>query len=97
VWAQPNDDRVTRLVAIAPPVAMYDFSIVGRSAKPKFLIGGERDEVCPVHALREFYAHAEEPKELVIIDAASHLFDGQIDELTEAVENLMLDGQEERS
>jgi alpha/beta superfamily hydrolase len=87
--AGANDDRVTRLVAIAPPVAMYDFSSVSRSPKPKFLIGGERDEVCPLRALREFYAHAEEPKELVIIDAANHLFDGQIDEVTEAIEDLM--------
>jgi uncharacterized protein len=92
--AGANDDRVTRLIAIAPPVAIYDFSSVGRSSKAKFFIGGERDEVCPVQPLREFYAHAEEPKELVIIDAASHLFDGQVDEVTEAIDSLMADGQE---
>jgi alpha/beta superfamily hydrolase len=79
--AGANDDRVSRLVAIAPPVTMYDFSSVARSTKPKFFINGERDEICPLHALREFYAHAEEPKDLVVIDAADHLIDGHVDDL----------------
>ncbi len=92
--AGANDSRVTRLVAIAPPVSMYDFSTVGRSHKPKFFVNGERDEVCPVQALREFYAHAEEPKELIVIEGANHLFDGHINEVTEAIEDLMADGQD---
>ena len=46
--AGANDYRVTRLIAIAPPVTMYDFSSVARSTKPKFFINGEHDEICPV-------------------------------------------------
>lgn len=87
--AGANDDRVTRLVALAPPVSLYDFGAVARSHKPKFFINGELDEVCPVKALREFYAHAEEPKELVVIEGANHLFDGHINEVTEVLEDLM--------
>jgi alpha/beta superfamily hydrolase len=45
-----------------------------------------------VKALREFYAHAEEPKDLVVIDGADHLFDGHINEVTEAIDDLMRDG-----
>ncbi len=89
--AGANDDRVTRLVAIAPPVTMYDFSSVARSTKPKFFINGEHDEICPLRALREFYAHAEEPKDLVVVEAANHLFDGHVNEVTAAVEDLMGD------
>lgn len=87
--AGANDDRVTRLVALGAPVSMYDFAAVAASQKPKFFINGELDEVCPVKALREFYAHAEEPKELVVIEGANHLFDGHINEVTEAIEDLM--------
>jgi uncharacterized protein len=87
--AGANDDRVTRLVAIAPPVSMYDFSAVSRSTKAKFFLNGEQDEVCPVQALREFYAHAEEPKDLVVVEGANHLFDGHLTELAAAVEDLM--------
>jgi alpha/beta superfamily hydrolase len=87
--AGASDDRVTRLIAVAPPVTTYDFAPVARSPKPKFFINGERDEICAVKALREFYAHAEEPKELVIVEAAGHLFEGHINEVTEAIEELM--------
>ena len=38
------------------------------STKPKFFIQGERDEICPLKDMREFYARAAEPKELVVID-----------------------------
>ena len=41
----------------------------GRSAKPKFFIHGERDEICSLKEMREFYARAAEPKELAVIDA----------------------------
>lgn len=92
--AGASDARVTRLIALGPPVAMYDFSPVARSPKPKFFINGERDEVCPLKALREFYAHAQEPKDLVVVEGADHLFDGHINEVTEAIEDLMATGQD---
>jgi uncharacterized protein len=87
--AGASDDRVTTLVGLAPPIGMYDFGDVRRSAKPKYFIQGERDEVCPLRVLREFYGHAEEPKELVIIDAADHLFDGHVGEVADAIEDLL--------
>lgn len=87
--AGANDDRVKRLIGLAPPVGLYDFSLVARSTKPKFFVNGELDEVCPIKALREFYGHAEEPKELVVIEGADHLFEGHVTEVTEAIEGLM--------
>jgi alpha/beta superfamily hydrolase len=85
------DARVSTLVAIAPPVDRYDFSAVERSAKPKFFIHGEFDEVCPLKSVREFYARCAEPKELVVIDAADHLFDGKVSQVAEAIEDLLGD------
>jgi uncharacterized protein len=87
--AGANDERVARLIAVATPVALYDFSSVAASPKPKFFVHGEQDEVCPVGEVREFYAHAEEPKDLVILEGANHLFDGHVVEVTDAVEGLM--------
>ena len=72
-------------------VNSYDFAPVAASAKPKFFIHGERDEICPVKDVREFYARAAEPKELVVIDAADHLFDGKVSEVADAVEDLLGD------
>ena len=41
--------------------------------------------------MRAFYARAAEPKELVVIDGADHLFDGKVDEVGEALEDLLGD------
>jgi fermentation-respiration switch protein FrsA (DUF1100 family) len=64
--------------------------VVG-STKPKFIIHGERDELIPLRAVREFYARLAEPKELVEIDRAGHLFDGQASEVGDALEELLTD------
>jgi len=86
-----EDPRVTALLGIALPVDRYDFGAVERSAKPKFFVHGERDELCPLKTLREFYGRCAEPKELVVIDAADHLFDGKVGEVADAIEDLLGD------
>ena len=87
------DDRVTVLVGIAPPVTRegYDFSNTKRSTKPKFFIQGEADDICPLQDMWKFYSELPEPKELVIVDAADHLFDGHTTEVGEALEDLVKD------
>jgi len=87
------DDRVTALIGIAPPVtkAAYDFSNTTRSTKPKFFVQGEADDICPVQDMWAFYGGLPEPKELVIIDGADHLFDGHTTEVGEALDDLLKD------
>lgn len=87
------DDRVKVLIGIAPPVTRegYDFSGTKRSTKPKFFIQGEADDICPLQDMWQFYSTLPEPKELVIIDAADHLFDGHTTEVGEAIEDLVKD------
>ena len=85
------DERVTTLVGVAPPVASHDFHAVLHSPKPKFFIQGERDEICPLKSMQEFYGRCEEPKELVVIDASDHLFDGKTTEVGDAIEDLLGD------
>jgi alpha/beta superfamily hydrolase len=88
-----QDDRVKVLIGIAPPVTKegYDFSNTRGSTKPKFFIQGEADDICPLQDMWKFYSELPEPKELVIIDAADHLFDGHTTEVGEAVEDLVKD------
>lgn len=86
-----EDDRVCALIGIAPPVDRYDYGSVKRSTKPKFIIHGEADELIPLRAVREFYAHLQEPKEFVEIDRANHLFEGQASEVGDALEDLLTD------
>ena len=85
------DDRVCALIAVAPPVDRYDFTVVKQSLKAKFIVHGEKDEVIPIKLVREFYAQLRDPKELVVIDRANHLFDGQAGEVGDALEELLGD------
>ena len=92
--AGASDARVSTLVGIAPPLSRYDFEPVRVTTKPKFFVQGERDELCPLKEMQAFYARAADPKELVVIDAADHLFDGKLAELAEAIEDLLGDWYE---
>lgn len=91
------DDRVSALIGIAPPVATsvsghdYTFENTLASTKPKFFIQGEGDEVCPIEGMWTFYGKLAEPKELVVIDAADHLFEGKAEEVGDALEDLLSD------
>lgn len=85
------DRNATTLIGIAPPVNKYDYSAVVSSGKAIFLIHGERDELIPLPEIRRFYAQLAEPKELVVIDGADHLFDGKASEVGDAIEDLLQD------
>jgi uncharacterized protein len=91
------DPRVSALIGIAPPVVTsvsghdYDFTNTSTSTKPKFFVQGEADEVCPVEGMWKFYGPLQEPKELVVIDGADHLFEGKTREVGEALEDLLAD------
>ena len=93
------DDRVSVLIGIAPPVATsasgqeYQFPNTLASVKPKFFVQGESDEVCPIEGMWHFYGQLKEPKELVVIDGADHLFDGKTSEVGDALEDLLGDFQ----
>ena len=86
-----DETRVCALIAIAPPVHKYDFASVKTSPKPTFIIHGERDELISLKLVRRFYAQLREPKELVEIDRANHLFDGQASEVGDALADLLED------
>ena len=55
------------------------------------------DESARLKRCTRFYAQLQEPKELVVIDGADHLFDGKISEVGDAVEDLLGDYHDRRS
>jgi hypothetical protein len=86
-----QDPGVSVLLGVAVPVARYDFEAVRLSTTPKFFIHGERDTLAPLKDMQKFYAQAAEPKDLVVIDGADHLFDGKVSEVADTVEDLLGD------
>ena len=61
------------------------------ATKPKFIVHGEQDELIPAKEIRKFYATLPEPKELVMIEDANHLFEGKTSLVGDAVEDLLAD------
>ena len=86
-----QEPSISTVLGICPPLSQYDFKGVRTSEKPKFFIQGEFDELCPLKEMKDFYAKAADPKELVVIDAADHLFDGKVLEVGDAIEDLFGD------
>jgi hypothetical protein len=87
------DPRVSVLIGIAPPWTREGYTLTNTLAcdKPKFFVQGESDEICAIQDMWAYYAKLKEPKELVVIDAANHLFEGQTPEVGEALEELLGD------
>lgn len=86
-----DDPRVSLLLGVAPPVDRYDFSALAACTKPKFFVHGEEDELIAARDIRTFYAPLLEPKELVLIEDANHLFEGKTSLVGDAVEGLLAD------
>ena len=87
------DPRVSVLIGVAPPVSRegYTWNHIFTTTKPKFLVQGDLDELCPLKEAWAFYAKLQEPKEMVVIDGANHLFEGKTPEVGEALEELLGD------
>ena len=87
------DPRVSLLIGIAPPWEKdgYVWNTIYTTTKQKFFVQGESDELCSIQDMWSHYAKLHEPKELVIIDGANHLFEGKTSEVGEALEDLLGD------
>jgi alpha/beta superfamily hydrolase len=71
-----GDERVGALVCVSPPVEMYDFSFLNDYERPKLLVAGDRDFVCPVKPLETLFASLPQPKAIQIIPGADHFWGG---------------------
>jgi hypothetical protein len=69
-----HDGRIKGMVAIAPPLELYDFGFLKGCKKEKLLIAGNRDFFCPATRLEKWYQQLEEPKSLALIQGADHFF-----------------------
>ncbi|MFP5350036.1 MAG: alpha/beta hydrolase [Gammaproteobacteria bacterium] len=73
------------LLTIAPAVHLYDFSQLATPRVPWFLFQGERDEIVPAPAVREWAARQTPPPTLVAFPDAGHFFHQRLHELRAAI------------
>ena len=86
-----EDPRVSLLLGIAPPVDRYEFDVLKTCTLPKFIIHGEDDELISIKEVRKFYGQIPEPKEMITIEDANHLFEMKTALVGDAVEGLLAD------
>jgi alpha/beta superfamily hydrolase len=86
-----EDERVKGVVAIAPPLEMYSFKFLLGSKKPKLIIAGNQDFLCPAASLDDLYQKLEGPKSLKIIPGADHFFSFHLQSLAEPLREFLRD------
>lgn len=74
-----KDDRIKALVAISPPLDMFDFGFFRNCSKPKQLLSGDDDEFTTPSRFLEFCHTIPPPKEYEIIEGADHFWGGYQD------------------
>lgn len=84
-----KDERIRGWVGISPPVAMYDLGYLKGSNKPKHLLYGDSDEVCPEKEMEKLFVSLEEPKSMSVISGADHFFWGSEQTVAEHVKTFL--------
>ncbi|NWG02957.1 MAG: alpha/beta hydrolase [Syntrophaceae bacterium] len=69
-----EDEKFKGMIAVAPPLEIYDFSFLKGCKKKKLFLAGDRDFFCPPSRLEAWYESLEEPKSLATIPGADHFF-----------------------
>lgn len=69
-----ESERVKGMVAVSPPLEMFDFGFLKGCRKKKLIIGGDRDLYCPSSLLKDWFEQLKEPKSLTIIQGADHFY-----------------------
>jgi alpha/beta superfamily hydrolase len=80
-----QDDRVKALVCISPPVAIYDFVSLREERRPKLIVTGKRDLICPIKDVEELFLSLSQPKVLQVVGGADHFWWGIEDQVADYV------------
>lgn len=83
------DKRVKAVVCISPPIEMYDFSYLKDDTRPKLLVAGDQDFVCPVGPFEKFFDSLLQPKAAHIIPGADHFWWGFEDQAAAQVADFL--------
>lgn len=80
-----SEPRVERVIAAGLPAGVGDWGFLARCSRPKFFLHSTRDQFGSREQMEAVFRLAAEPKRLAFIEAADHFFEGGLDQLEEAV------------
>jgi len=78
-------DRLHRVVAVAPPLAFFDWSFAGSVRAPLVIVVGDHDQYCPRASLDALAATLVDRASVAIIPRADHFLAGREDDVAAAV------------
>ncbi len=70
------EDAVKAVVAVSPPLSIFDFSFLKECAKPKLVITGDQDRFVEIQAYQRFCFQLVSPIESMVIQGADHFWSG---------------------
>jgi hypothetical protein len=76
---------VQQLVLVAPPVSLYDFSVLALPACPVLVVQGGADEVVPAAEVVRWVEQLNPPARLAYLDGVSHFFHQRLNDLRTVV------------
>jgi len=80
-----DDGRVAALLAVAPPVGSYDYSVVAATGKPLAVVYAREDELVPPSLVEQWVETCRRRPAVFPVAGAGHLFHGRLRPLSEAV------------
>jgi alpha/beta superfamily hydrolase len=83
--AGSEDVRIDQLIGLGVPLRISSFSFLQSCHKPKLIVQGTLDEFGSREAMESWFETLSEPKQLAWVDGATHLFEGKIPELQQAI------------
>ncbi len=89
-----HERRAARLVAVAPPVQRFDFSLLPPPACPWLVAQGDQDELVNHDAVLEWTRELSNPPRVELFPGADHFFHGRITELRERVRGWLGNGDQ---
>ncbi|HYM10090.1 MAG TPA: alpha/beta fold hydrolase [Bryobacterales bacterium] len=83
--ASCSDPRVERVIAAGAPAGHGDWSFLERCARPKYFLHSTHDQFGTREQVEAVLRLSAPPKQLTWIEAQDHFFEGALDQLEEAV------------
>ncbi|MHB8455345.1 MAG: alpha/beta hydrolase [Acidiferrobacterales bacterium] len=80
---------VARVILVAPPVNLYDFTALPSPGRNCLVLQGDQDEVVAAPGVRDWVARMDPPAELVLIRGAGHFFHRQLNDLRAALVGML--------
>ncbi len=79
--AARNDDRVSRMFAVAPAVSLWSFDFLTGDRRPLTVVSGSADEIVPFAAVQAWVEQYPDIQ-FHVIEGAGHFFPEHMDEMT---------------